>query len=122
MSVAVALASLVDALERAGMRTAVRDGDITPPVVYVQIATTGAAGIPMTGGTLTGFWMHYIPVRGVDNIAGEADALDAIRAALTPLAMTELTSIRSSVTVRNDSWPCHRFDATLLATPAVLKG
>jgi hypothetical protein len=113
VSVTAALAELVTALGAAGLRVAVRDGDITPPVVYIRIGTASDAGGPLTGSPMTVFYVHYIPIRGVENLAGDADALDTIFAALTPLTWTELTATNTSVTVKNDSWPCYRLDAAL---------
>lgn len=115
MTVRAALDEVTAALTAAGLRVAVRDGDITPPVVYIQIGTTGGAGVPLVGGTMTGLYVYYIPIRGVDNLYGEADGLDAIRAALVPLAWADLPSVRSSVTIKNDTWQCHRFDMPVCA-------
>jgi hypothetical protein len=122
VSVAAALAELVDALDAADIRVALRDGDITPPVCYVRIGTVTDSGTVLAGGTLTGFYLYYIPIRGVDNLAGDADALDALYDALTPLAWTELTTVASSVTVKNDTWPCYRLDVSCAGVPAALKG
>ena len=96
MSVAAAVAELVAALEGTGLRVAVRDGDITPPVVYVRIGTVSDAGAPLAGGTLCGFYVYYIPIRGVDNLAGDAEALDALYAALSPLAWADLNATAST--------------------------
>jgi hypothetical protein len=113
MSVAAAVAELVDALTAAGLRVAVRDGDITPPVVYVRIGTVGQTGIPLSGGQLTLFYLYVIPVRGVDNLAGDADLLDQVYAALEPIAWTEITATATSLTVRNDTWPGYRLDVSV---------
>ena len=124
MSISAAVLAVVDALETAGLRVAVRDGDLTPPCVYIKIGTTTDAGVPLTGGVLTTFYVYYVPVRGVDNLAGDAAALDQIYEALTPLTWTALAATASSVTVKNDTWPCYRLDvATVGLSPAAaLKG
>ena len=123
MSANAAYHELVDALEAAGLRVAVRDGDITPPVVYIEIGTTDTAGVPFVGGTVVVFYVHYIPVRGVDNLEGLTSAIDAINAALIPIAWANITGTRTNVTVKNDSWPCHRFDVSLAGVTAdALKG
>jgi hypothetical protein len=113
VSVAAAVDELVDALEAAGLRVAVRDGDITPPCVYVRIGTVTEAGAPLSGGQVTLFYVYLIPIRGVDNLAGDADALDSVYAALSPLAWAEIVTTATSVTVRNDTWPCYRLDVSL---------
>ena len=121
MSITAAVDELVAALESSGVRVAVRDGDITPPVAYVRIGSVSDAGVPLTGGTLTVFYVYYIPVRGVDNLAGDAAALDAIYAALSPLTWAELAATASSVTVKNDTWPCYRLDVSLCADVSTRK-
>lgn len=118
MSVTGALEVLTAALEAAGLRVAVRDGDITPPVVYVRIGAVSDMGAPLAGDTVTTFWVHYIPVRGVDNLTGDADALDRIYAALSPLTSAELAATASSVTAKGEPWPCYRIDAPLWADAA----
>ena len=123
MSANAAYHDLVDALVAAGLRVAVRDGDITPPVCYVEVGTTDTAGVPLIGGTIAVFYVHYIPVRGVDNLEALTQAIDAINGALTPIAWANITGTRTSVTVKNDSWPCHRFDVPLAGVTAdALKG
>lgn len=120
MSVAAAAAELIEALESSGLRVAVRDGDITPPCAYIRIGTVSDAGVPLDGATLTLFYVYYIPIRGVDNLPGDAAALDALYTALTPLAWTELTTTSSSVTIKNDSWPCYRLDVSCAGVTAAL--
>ena len=115
VTVHAAVDEVTAALRAAGLRVAERDGDITPPVVYIQINTTGDAGVPLVGGTMSGLYVYFIPIRGIDNLYGEADGLDAIRGALVPLAWADLQSARSSLTIKNDTWQCHRFDMTLCA-------
>jgi hypothetical protein len=115
VSVTGALATLTAALEAAGVRVAIRDGDITPPVAYVRIGAVSDLGAPLDGDTVTTFWVHYIPVRGVDNLAGDADALDRIYAALSPLTTAELATAASSVTAKGEPWPCYRLDVPLWA-------
>jgi hypothetical protein len=124
VSVAAAAAQLVDALEAAGLRVAVRDGDITPPCVYIQIGTTSDANGPFAGATGAVFYVYYIPIRGIDNLTGDAEAIDAIYAALGPITWAELTGTRTSVTVANTSWPAYRFDASIIAltVPTVAPG
>lgn len=116
-----AVAAVVEALEAAGQRVAVRAGDITPPVFYIRIGTVTDAGVTLEGGTVTMFWIHYIPVRGFDNLPGDAAALDAAYDALGPLAMAEIATSATSVTVSNDTWPCYRLDVPVLAVPARVK-
>lgn len=122
MSVAAAVVELVAALESTGLRVAVRDGDLTPPVVYVRIGTVSDAGAPLAGGTMTVFYAYYIPIRGVDNLAGDADALDALFAALSPLAWADVAATASSVTVKNDTWPCYRLDVSTAGLSALTRG
>lgn len=121
MSIAAAAAQLVAALEAAGLRVAVRDGDLTPPCVYVpRPGTTSDAGVPLAGGRLAVFYVYYVPIRGVDNLAGDCAALDAIYDAVTPISFAEVAGTFSSVTVKNDSWPCYRLDVSMLGVPAAL--
>ena len=91
----------VAALEGAGLPVAVRDGDITPPVVYLKLGTATDEGGPLEGSRLAVFYVHYIPIRGVDNLAGDADALDVIYDALAPIAWAALTATSTTVTVKN---------------------
>ena len=121
MSLTAALEEITAALEAAGLRTALRAGDITPPVVYVRAGTGTEDGTPLTGTLLHTLYLYYIPVRGVDNLAGDAAAIDAICAAVAPLTWAPLTYTSSSVTVLNDTWPCYRFDVAVagLAAPAL---
>jgi hypothetical protein len=118
VSIREAADDLVAALEAAGLRAAVRDGDITPPVVYLQIGTVSDAGAVLSGGTVVVFYVYYLPIRGIDNLAGDADALDAIYGALEPLAWAELAATRTSVTIKNETWPCYRLDVALMSAPA----
>jgi hypothetical protein len=119
VSIAAAAAELVDALQGAGIRVAVRAGDLTPPVVFVQIGSSTDAGGPLEGATVATFYVYYIPVRGVDNLAGDAEALDTIYTALHPLTWADLVGVRSSVTVANDTWPCYRLDAAVMSAAAL---
>ena len=121
MTLAVALAQTVAALEGAGLRVAVRDGDITPPVVYLKLGTATDEGGPLEGSRLAVFYVHYIPIRGIDNLAGDADALDAIYDALGPIAWAALTATATTVTVKNDSWPCYRLDLSTAAMAATFR-
>lgn len=121
MTISATVTDLVAALEDAGLRVAVRDGDITPPVVYVRIGTVSDLGGPLAGALTTVFYVYYIPIRGVDNLAGDAAALDQIYAALSPITWAELTATASSVTVKNETWPAYRLDVALAAVPASLK-
>ena len=121
MSFAAAFTAVVDALEEAGLRVAQRDGDITPPCVYMGRGTATDVGAPLAGGRLAVFYLYYIPVRGVDNMLGDYQALDSIYDALGPVAYAEVAATWSSVTVKNDSWPAWRIDTTALAVPAVLR-
>jgi hypothetical protein len=120
MSIAAALAEVVAAVEAAGVRVAIRDGDITPPAVYIRIGSVSDQGVPLAGGTMTGFYLYFIPIRGVDNLAGDADTLDALYAALAPLAWADLTATASSVTVKNDTWPCYRLDLSVADAAALI--
>jgi hypothetical protein len=120
VSVADTAAAVVAALEAAGLRVAVRAGEITPPVVLVEAGTGSdiADPLPLEGATITTFWLHYIPIRGVDNLFGDAEALDTILAALSPVAWAPITWSKTSVTVRNDTWPGYRLDVALAGTTA----
>ena len=120
MGFAAAFQAIVDVLEAAGLRVAVRDGDITPPCVYVGRGTGTSAGAPLAGGRVLGAYLYFIPVRGVDNLAGDYETLDLMFDALDPIAWTDLTATWSSVTVKNDSWPCWRVDTSALGVPATL--
>jgi hypothetical protein len=120
------LAALTAVLEAAGLRVATRSGDITPPVVLIEAVGTTTD----EGGTLidshAGVWyVYFIPIRGVSNLAADCDALDAIYTAIAPITVGPTTSVWSSVTVNNDTWPARRFDIPLagIAAPALtLKG
>ena len=114
MSFAAAARELVAALEAAGLRVAVRDGDLTPPVVYIpHLGNTTDAGGPLNSSRLVTFYVYYIPIRGPANLYGDADALDAVYDALTPITWADLTGAWSSVTVGSDTWPCYRLDVAL---------
>jgi hypothetical protein len=106
---------LVAALEAAGLRVAEKAGDITPPVCYLRIGQGTDAGGPLAGGVVVTFFVHYIPIRGIDNPVGDAEALDAILGAVRPLAVAPLVFTWTSVSVLNESWPCYRFDLPALA-------
>ena len=108
-------AAVADALADEGLRVALRAGDVTPPVVFVQLGAVDDAGAMLAGGLIVTFWCHYIPVRGVDNLEGDADSLDAMFRALRPLAMTGLAAGRTSVTLTNETYPCWRADLAALA-------
>ena len=112
---AEALAEIVAALEAAGCRTAVRSGDITPPVFFVELGQSSDLGAPLSGGGVATFWVYYIPVRGLGNTSGDCDAIDALYAALSPLAAAELVTTKTSVTISNDTWPCYRADLAVMA-------
>jgi hypothetical protein len=114
--IADTITAVVDALTAAGLRVAERYGDITPPVCYLQIGTVSTAGGVLAGATVTTLYVYYIPVRGVDNLAGDAGGLDRLFAAVTPLAVADLVATRTSVTVNADTWPCYRADLAVLAT------
>jgi hypothetical protein len=116
-SIANGVAVVVEALESAGLRTAVRAGDITPPVFYIQIGATTGAGVPLAGGVATTLWVFYIPIRGIDNLAGDSTELDAAYFALEPLTIAELTGTRSSLTVGNETYPAYRLDCTVVGNP-----
>ena len=119
--IAEALAEAVAALESQGLRVAVRSGDLTPPCVYVQIGGASDDGAPLAGGLTTTLWVYWLPIRGVENLPGDAAALDSIYAALTPLTMATLTATRTSVTISNDTWPGYRADVSLLAVPDLVE-
>jgi hypothetical protein len=110
-----ALTMVAEALAGEGLRVAYRAGDLTPPVVYVRIANTEDAGVMFAGGLVVTFACYYIPIRGVDNAEGDADALDAIFRALRPLAVTALAAPYGSVTINQETWPCYRADLAALA-------
>jgi hypothetical protein len=116
VSVAVTVALVVDALTAAGLRVAQRDGDITPPVTYIRIGQGTNGAITLAGGTSTVLWVYVIPVRGVDNLAGDADLLDIVITALEPLAAADLPYVSTTLNIRSETWPCYRFDLTVLET------
>ncbi|HZZ55697.1 MAG TPA: hypothetical protein VFE26_15600 [Trebonia sp.] len=123
MSFVAAYADVVAVLEAAGVRVAQRDGDITPPVVYIGRGTLTDAGAPLAGGRILGAYLYFIPVRGVDNMAGDLETLDVIYDALSPIAWAPLNATWSSVTVKSDTWPCWRIDMSAASvTTAALKG
>ena len=124
MSFVAAHADIVAALEAAGLRVAVRDGDITPAIVYIGRGTLTDAGAPLAGGRVLGAYLYYIPVRGVDNMVGDLEALDAIYDALSPIAWAPLNATWSSVTVQNVSWPAWRIDmsAASVVAASTLRG
>lgn len=120
MSVTAAAAQLVAALEATGLRVAIRDGDITPPVCYIHLGTGSDAGAPLAGTGLSLSYVYYIPIRGIDNLFGDAEAIDTIVAALAPIAWAEITWTWTSTTVKNETWPCYRFDVSLAGLDAAL--
>ncbi|HEY2303241.1 MAG TPA: hypothetical protein VGH66_15180 [Acidimicrobiales bacterium] len=123
MSFVAAYADVVAVLEAAGLRVAQRDGDITPPVVYIGRGTLTDAGAPLAGGRILGAYLYFIPVRGVDNMAGDLETLDVMYDALSPIAWAPLNATWSSVTVKADTWPCWRIDMSAASvTTAALKG
>jgi hypothetical protein len=113
--IADTVTELVDALEAAGLRVAVRAGDITPPAVFVQVGNVTDAGGILAGGLVATFYVHLIPIRGIDNLAGDAQLLDTLLAVLRPLAVAQLVCTRTTVTINNDTWPCYRADLPALA-------
>jgi hypothetical protein len=117
--IAAALDRLVAALEAAGLRVAVRAQDITPPVCLLHIGTVTDTGGPLEDATVVVFYVHYIPVRGVDNLAADAAGLDTLYGALTPISWGEMAANRTSVSVGSDVWPCYRIDVGLLAGQTV---
>jgi hypothetical protein len=110
-----AIAAMIEALEAAGLRVAERSGDITPPCCYLHIGSVTDAGGPLAGGVTVTVYVFYIPVRGVDTLIADAQALDALYAALAPLTAAELACTRTSVTVNNDTWPAYRADVAALS-------
>jgi hypothetical protein len=119
VTIADAVTAVADALEAAGCRVAVRSGDITPPVFYLRLGAVGEAGGTLAGALVPVLWAYYIPVRGVDNLPADAAALDAAYQALGPLAVAELTTTATSVTVIAETWPCYRLDVFVLSQPAL---
>jgi hypothetical protein len=117
VSVSAAVSAVVAALGAAGQRVAVRGQDVTPPVCLVRIGSTTDAGPPMTGGIATTLWVFYVPIRGIDNLAGDAAALDDIYQALGPMTVAELAATASSVTVANETYACYRLDVTVWGQP-----
>lgn len=116
MSVTATVWAVGAALSAAGLRLAVRDGDITPPVIYLRIGQVTDSGQMLAGGTVTTMYAFVIPIRGIDNLDGDAKLLDRALVALAPLSSATLTATETSVTVRNDTWPCYRFDVPILET------
>ena len=53
MSVTATVWAVGAALSAAGLRLAVRDGDITPPVIYLRIGQVTDSGQVLAGGTVT---------------------------------------------------------------------
>jgi hypothetical protein len=113
--IADAVAEVVTALMGAGQRVAVRSGDITPPVWYLQLGQTTNASTLLAGGVVVTLYVHYIPVRGLDNLDADSEALDVLYDTLGPLAVLDLVATRTSVTINNDTWPCYRADLAALA-------
>jgi hypothetical protein len=114
-----AAAAVVEALAGEGLRVATRAADVSPPCVFVAIANTEDAGATFAGGLLVSMAVSYIPVRGVDNLDGDADGLDAVFRALRPLATRPLSAPRSSLTLSNETWPCYRAEVAALALDTV---
>ena len=120
MSFAAAAAELVTTLEDAGLRVAVRDGDLTPPVVYIpHLGNMTDAGGPLNGSRVATFYVYVIPIRGPANLTADADTLDRVYDALTPITWADLTGAWSSVTVGSDTWPCYRLDVALAGLDAL---
>jgi hypothetical protein len=119
-------AALIAVLEAAGLRVATRAGDITPPVVLIEtVGTTTDQGGVLENSQAGVWYVYWIPIRGVSNLDADCDALDTIYPAIRPLTVAATTSVWSSVTVANDTWPARRFDIPLagIAAPALtLKG
>jgi hypothetical protein len=120
VSVSDAVHEAAARLEAAGLRVALRSGDLTPPCVYLLIGAVSDAGVPFAGGTATTLWAYYVPVRTGDDVIRDADALDALLFALSPLALTELVASKTSLTVSNDTWPAYRADVALLSQPVTV--
>jgi hypothetical protein len=120
--IADSVAAAVAALRAEGLVVAVRSGDLTPPCVYVQIGTAADAEGILADGTITGLWCYWIPVRGVENLDGDAAALDSMFAALRPLGAAAITATRTSLTVSNDTWPGYRVDVSVIAVPDQVGG
>lgn len=118
--IADTLAELVAALQAGGVRVAARPGDITPPVVYLEIGTATEAGsLPLAGAMQVTFYAYYIPIRGVDDTGADAAALDLVLPVLRPFALATMTTTKTSVTVNNVTWPCYRTDLPALAVDPV---
>ena len=107
------------ALEAQGLRVATRSNDITPPVCYLHIGLVTSAGEVFSGGVTLTLYVYYIPIRGLDNLPADAAALDAIYTALEPMAVADLITTRTSVTLGGDTWPCYRADLPALALKTV---
>jgi hypothetical protein len=118
VSIAAALDTLTEALEAAGLRVALRPGDITPPVVYIRIGSGTDTGGPLENARVATFYAYAIPVRGAESTLGDAAMLDTVYQALTPITWEALPFTNSSVTVGTDTWPCYRFDVALAGIPA----
>jgi hypothetical protein len=103
-----ARAALLEALEAQGLRVAARGQDVAPPCVYVERYETASGDVALIGGVRSTFAVHWIPVRGTDDPAAEDAAMDAVLAAVVPLAVDTVQLPRSSVTIGDQSWPCFR--------------
>ena len=106
MTPAEARAAVLAALTGQGLRVAGRGADITPPCVYVKRRGTASMEVMLAGGARSIFAVHWIPIRGVDDPAGEDDAHARILAALEPLAVETVDLEETSVSVGDTSWPC----------------
>lgn len=112
--IAEAVDAAVAALRAQGLVVAVRSGDLTAPCIYVQIGGATDAEVTLAGGLVTTLWVYWIPVRGVENLAGDAAALDKVFLALAPLTYAATAATRTSLTVSNDTWPGYRVDVSIL--------
>jgi len=106
-TLAAARAKLVAALEGEGLRVAQRSTDVTPPCVYVW-RWSAADQATLAGGHRSGFGVHWIQVRNVDNPDADDAALQSILDAAGPLSSDLVELVESSVMVGEVPWPCYR--------------
>ena len=106
MTPAEARAALVAGLRAEGLKVAEIGQDVAPPCVYVKRKGSATEVVALAGGVRSIFAVHWIPVRGVEDPAGQDDAHAKILDACEPLAVEPVELDESSVTIGDQSWPC----------------
>jgi hypothetical protein len=108
-----ALEAVEAALVDAGLRVATSEGDISPPVAYIEWWTDQPEAGTLDGSYPVTVAVHWVPIRGLRDSYADARAADAIVAALVPFA-TVANGSRATVLVgETTSWPCLRWEATV---------